>query len=173
LVQARCVEEWSGHSGYNLDRRVRLAAFAKSVSGPTESTAVNVGAVATRGVCKIDAAKGFIGSYDPYTATGRASAEGLWRFANSRPWLCGGFVWTGFDYRGEPFPYQWPNISSQYGVIDTCGFPKDTFYYFQSWWSAKPVLHIFPNWNWEGLEGQEIAVWVYSNLGTFGCGGIA
>ncbi len=124
----------------------------------------NVSAVATRGVYKIDAAKGFIGSYDPYTTTGRASAEGWWRFANARPWMSGGFVWTGFDYRGEPSPYQWPNISSQYGVIDTCGFPKDTFYYFQAWWSAKPVLHVFPHWNWEGLEGQEIAVWVYSNL---------
>jgi beta-galactosidase len=103
----------------------------------------NVSAVATRGIYKIDAAKGFIGSYDPYTTTGRASAEGWWRFANSRPWMSGGFVWTGFDYRGEPSPYQWPNISSQYGVIDTCGFPKDTYYYFQAWWSAKPVLHVF------------------------------
>jgi beta-galactosidase len=124
----------------------------------------NVSAVATRGIYKIDAAKGFIGSYDPYTTTGRASAEGWWRFVNSRPWVSGGFVWTGFDYRGEPSPYQWPNISSQYGVIDTCGFPKDTFYYFQAWWTAKPVLHVFPHWNWQGLEGQEIAVWVYSNL---------
>ena len=73
-------------------------------------------------------------------------------------------MWTGFDYRGEPSPYQWPNISSQYGVIDTCGFPKDTFYYYQSWWTNKPVLHVFPHWNWPGLEGQEIAVWVHSNL---------
>jgi beta-galactosidase len=76
----------------------------------------------------------------------------------------GGFIWTGFDYRGEPSPYQWPNIGSQYGVIDTCGFPKDTFYYFQAWWTSKPVLHLFPHWNWPGLEGQEIAVWVHSNL---------
>ena len=81
-----------------------------------------------------------------------------------RPWIAGGFVWTGFDYRGEPSPYQWPNISSQYGVIDTCGFPKDTFYYYQSWWTEKPVLHVFPHWNWPGLEGKEIAVWVHSNL---------
>jgi beta-galactosidase len=75
-------------------------------------------------------------------------------------------VWTGFDYRGEPSPYQWPNISSQYGIIDTCGFPKDTFYYYQSWWTSKPVLHLFPHWNWPGMEGQEIAVWVHSNLDT-------
>ena len=124
----------------------------------------NVSAVGTRGAYVTDPAKGTVGSYDPYTTTGRASAEGWWRFVSARPYISGGFVWTGFDYRGEPSPYQWPNISSQYGVIDTCGFPKDTFYYYQSWWTDKPVLHLFPHWNWPGLEGQEIAVWVHSNL---------
>ena len=102
--------------------------------------------------------------YDPYTTTGRASAEGWWRFVSARPWVAGGFVWTGFDYRGEPSPYQWPNISSQYGVIDTCGLPKDTYYYYQSWWTTRPVLHVFPHWNWPGLEGQDIVVWVHSNM---------
>jgi len=124
----------------------------------------NVSAVGTRGIYITDRAKGFVSSYDPYTTTGRASAEGWWRFCNARPWLSGGFIWTGFDYRGEPSPYRWPNISSQYGVIDTCGFPKDSFYYYQSWWTAKPVLHIFPHWNWPGMEGKQIAVWAYSNL---------
>ena len=123
-----------------------------------------VSAVGTRGIYVTDAAKGYVGSYDPYTTTGRASAEGWWSFCNSRPWLSGGFVWTGFDYRGEPSPNEWPNISSQYGIIDTCGFPKDTFFYYQSWWTDKPVLHLFPHWNWPGMEGKEIAVWVYSNL---------
>ena len=123
-----------------------------------------VSAVGTRGIYVTDPAKGYVGSYDPYTTTGRASAEGWWRFCNGRPWLSGGFVWTGFDYRGEPSPYEWPNISSQYGIIDTCGFPKDSFYYYQSWWTSQPVLHVFPHWNWPGMEGQEIAVWVYTNL---------
>ena len=123
-----------------------------------------VSAVGTRGIYVTDPEKGYVGSYDPYTTTGRASAEGWWRFCNARPWLTGGFVWTGFDYRGEPSPYEWPNISSQYGIIDTCGFPKDSFYYYQSWWTAQPVLHLFPHWNWPGMEGKEIAVWVYSNL---------
>ncbi len=123
-----------------------------------------VSAVCTRGIYVTDPAKGYVGSYDPYTTTGRASAEGWWSFCNARPWLAGGFVWTGFDYRGEPSPYEWPNISSQYGIIDTCGFPKDTFYYYQSWWTAQPVLHLFPHWNWPGMEGKEIAVWVHSNL---------
>ena len=124
----------------------------------------NVSAVGTRGIYVTDRTKGFVASYDPYTTTGRASAEGWWRFVSARPWVAGGFVWTGFDYRGEPSPYQWPNISSQYGVIDTCGFPKDTFFYYQSWWTQKPVLHVFPHWNWPGMEGKEIAVWVHSNM---------
>lgn len=123
-----------------------------------------VSAVGTRGIYVTDKMKGFVSSYDPYTTTGRASAEGWWRFCNARPWVSGGFVWTGFDYRGEPSPNGWPNISSQYGFIDTCGFPKDSFYYYQSWWTSKPVLHLFPHWNWPGYEGKTISVWVYSNL---------
>jgi beta-galactosidase len=123
-----------------------------------------VSAVGTRGIYVTDFEKGYVGSYDPYTTTGRASAEGWWSFCNAREWLAGGFVWTGFDYRGEPSPNGWPNISSQYGIIDMCGFPKDSFFYYQSWWTSQPVLHLFPHWNWEGMDGKEIAVWVYSNL---------
>jgi len=123
-----------------------------------------VSAVCTRGIYITDPKKGFVSSYDPYTTSGRASAEGWWSFCNSRPWLSGGFVWTGFDYRGEPSPNGWPNISSQYGIIDTCGFPKDTFFYYQSWWTSEPVLHLFPHWNWPGMDGKRIAVWVHSNL---------
>jgi beta-galactosidase len=123
-----------------------------------------VSAVGTRGIYITDFEKGYVGSYDPYTTTGRASAEGWWSFCNAREWLAGGFVWTGFDYRGEPSPNGWPNISSQYGIIDMCGFPKDSFFYYQSWWTSQPVLHLFPHWDWKGMDGKEIAVWVYSNL---------
>jgi beta-galactosidase len=123
-----------------------------------------VSAVATRGIYQMDPEHGYVGSYDPYTTTGRASCEGWWSFCNARPWLAGGFIWTGFDYRGEPSPYGWPNIGSQYGIIDMCGFPKDSFFYFQAWWRSTPMLHVFPHWNWSGLEGKEVAVWVYSNL---------
>ena len=123
-----------------------------------------VSAVCTRGIYITDKSKGFVSSYDPYTTSGRASAEGWWSFCNARPWLGGGYVWTGFDYRGEPSPNGWPNTGSQYGIIDMCGFPKDSFFYYQSWWTPKPVLHLFPHWNWPGYEGKKIAVWVYSNL---------
>jgi beta-galactosidase len=149
--------------GYNYMDPQALAYHKAHPDKPVMGTET-VSAVGTRGIYVTDPAKGYVGSYDPYTTTGRASAEGWWSFCDAQPWLAGGFVWTGFDYRGEPSPYQWPNISSQYGIIDTCGFPKDSFFYYQSWWTDQPVLHLFPHWNWPGLEGKEIAVWVYSNL---------
>ncbi len=74
----------------------------------------------------------------------------LWRRAPGSPAI---LFWTGFDYRGEPTPYKWPCINSHFGIMDTCGFPKDNFYYYQSWWSDKPVLHLFPHWNL-GREGR-------------------
>lgn len=149
--------------GYNY-MDPQAAAYHKTHPEKPVIGTETVSAVGTRGKYITDFEKGYVSSYDPYTTTGRASAIGWWQFCDANPWLLGGFVWTGFDYRGEPSPDGWPNKSSQYGVIDTCGFPKDTFYYYQSWWTEKPVLHVFPHWNWPGLEGKEIAVWVYSNL---------
>ena len=77
--------------------------------------------------------------------------------------MSGAFVWTGFDYRGEPTPYWWPCVNSHFGILDTCGFPKDVFYYYQSWWTTNTVLHLAPHWNWPGREGQEILVEAFSN----------
>ena len=79
------------------------------------------------------------------------------------PWLSGGFVWTGFDYRGEPTPFGWPCINSHFGVLDTCGFPKDNFYYYKAWWTTNTVLHLLPHWNWPGREGHEFRVDAMSN----------
>ncbi len=149
--------------GYNY-MDPQAAAYHKTHPDRPVMGTENVSAVGTRGIYITDPSKGYVSSYDPYTTTGRASAEGWWQFCDAQPWLAGGFVWTGFDYRGEPSPDGWPNVSSQYGIVDTCGFPKDTFYYYQSWWTQKPVLHLFPHWNWPAYEGREIAVWVYSNL---------
>src|SRR5258707_13577521 len=66
--------------------------------------------------------------------------------------------------RGEPTPYGWPSINSQFGIVDMCGFPKDNYYYYKAWWSTGPVLHLFPHWNWDEREGEIIRVWVHSNL---------
>jgi len=150
-------------AGYNYMDPQAEEFHKKNPEKPVMGTET-VSAVGTRGIYVTDASKGYVSSYDPYTTTGRASAEGWWKFCNARPWLSGGFVWTGFDYRGEPSPNEWPNISSQYGIIDTCGFPKDSFYYYKAWWTNEPVLHLFPHWNWPGVQGKRIAVWVYSNL---------
>ena len=120
--------------------------------------------VSTRGIYQNDPMRGYVSAYDVNSPPWAERAEEWWSFYADRPFLSGGFVWTGFDYRGEPTPYGWPCISSHFGVIDTCGFPKDMYYYYQTWWSGKPVLHLFPHWNWRGREGQEIDVWCYSNL---------
>jgi beta-galactosidase len=91
------------------------------------------------------------------------NAEVGWQYYAARPYLAGLFYWTGFDYRGEPTPYGFPGIASQFGILDTCGFPKDGYYYLKSWWAPEPVLKITPHWNWKGREGQVMDVRVYSN----------
>jgi len=79
------------------------------------------------------------------------------------PYLGGLFVWTGFDYRGEPTPFRWPCVSSHFGFMDICGFPKDGYYAYKAAWTNEPVVHIFPHWNWPGKEGDSIKVHCYTN----------
>ncbi|HEX7585938.1 MAG TPA: beta-galactosidase GalA, partial [Prolixibacteraceae bacterium] len=114
----------------------------------------------TRGVYEDDKSNGHLAQYD---RTGVSSIETGWKFYDERPWLAGLFYWTGFDYKGEPNPLSWPAVSSEFGILDACGFPKDSYYYLKSWWTSEPVLHILPHWNWKGKEGKEISVWAYSN----------
>jgi beta-galactosidase len=119
--------------------------------------------IGTRGIYTNDAARGYISAYDDHNPRWGQSAEEWWSFFAPRRWASGGFDWTGFDYRGEPTPYQWPCISSHFGILDTCGFPKDNFWYYQSWWTTNVVLHILPHWNWPGREGKDIDVRALSN----------
>ena len=104
-------------------------------------------------------------SYDDSWAGWGTSAEQSWTNVNTRSWVAGEFIWTGFDYIGEPTPYTWPSKSSYFGAIDTAGFPKDVFYFYQSKWNASgpPMVHVVPmNWtNW--TAGQSVRVMVYSN----------
>lgn len=120
-------------------------------------------AISTRGEYATDARRNVVNSYDGVVGWG-ATPEDWWTFQAGREWEAGGFAWTGFDYRGEPTPYGWPSINSQFGIVDMCGFPKDYFYYYKAWWTKAPSLHLFPHWSWAGRQGSEIAVWVYSNL---------
>lgn len=129
-----------------------------SVGSETAST------VATRGIYSTDKLRNWLSAYDLNHPEWAELAEEWWKFYAAREWLAGGFAWTGFDYRGEPTPYGWPSINSQFGIVDMCGFPKDNFYYYKAWWGSEPVLHLFPHWNWDEREGEPISVWVHSNL---------
>ena len=86
-----------------------------------------------------------------------------WMFYADRPWAAGLFYWTGFDYRGEPNPLKYPAHESEFGIMDYCGFWKDEAWYLKSWWTDEPTLHIFPHWNLQGHEGEEVELWAYSN----------
>jgi len=128
-----------------------------SVGSETAST------VSTRGIYSTDKLRNWVSAYDLNHTDWSQLAEEWWKFYAAREWLAGGFAWTGFDYRGEPTPYGWPSISSQFGIVDTCGFPKDNFHYYKSWWGSEPVLHLLPHWNWDQRNGEPISVWVHSN----------
>ena len=108
------------------------------------------------------------GEYGENRAAGMCSCYNLsdtqWLAVATRPYLAGMFVWTGFDYKGEPNPYNWPDVGNHTGLMDYCGFPKDKYYYFKSCWSPRPMVHLLPSsWNWSGKEGQNIRVIAFSN----------
>lgn len=101
-------------------------------------------------------------SYDNCSAPWGSTHAETWRVMKKHDYLSGMFIWTGWDYLGEPTPYSWPARSSYFGIIDLAGFPKDIFYFYQSEWTNKPVLHIFPHWNWN--TGDTIDIWAYTNF---------
>jgi beta-galactosidase len=107
-------------------------------------------------------------SYDNCSAPWGSTHEETWKVIKKYNFLSGMYIWTGFDYLGEPTPYEWPSRSSYFGIIDLAGFPKDAYYMYQSEWTDKPVLHVFPHWNpsrsgrgWS--EGDTVDVWAYTN----------
>jgi beta-galactosidase len=103
-----------------------------------------------------------VSAYDNTYAYWGATHEESWKAVKQRNFMGGVFVWSGFDFLGEPVPYEWPARSSYYGIVDLAGFPKDVYYLYQSEWTYKPVLHLFPHWNWK--EGQEVDLWAYYNM---------
>jgi beta-galactosidase len=100
-------------------------------------------------------------AYDNCSTPWGSTHEETWKVIKKYNFLSGMFVWTGFDYLGEPTPYGWPSRSSYFGIIDLAGFPKDAYYFYQSEWTDRPVLHLFPHWNWRA--GQTVDVWAYTN----------
>lgn len=136
---------------------------AKSPKLPTIGTEMANGK-SVRGIYETDPKRGYVAAYKPGCADCKTPAETWWTIFDERPFLAGGFTWAGFDYRGEPTPYDHVANGSQSGILDICGFPKDIYFYYKSWWGQEPVLHLFPHWNWPGEEGQAIDVRCYSNL---------
>ena len=119
--------------------------------------------VTTRGIYVTDSIKAYVPDQDITAPWWASKAETWWKLAAENKYWLGGFVWTGFDYRGEPTPFKWPNINSHFGIMDVCGFPKNIYYYYQSWWTDKDVLHVSPHWNWPDKIGKPIDVWVNTN----------
>lgn len=164
--------------GYNYHHQ-DFASFPETFPGQKFIGAETVSALMTRGVYDMpseeirrwpvrDGWKGpkpnadnTCSSYDNVSAPWGSTHEETWKVIKKRNYLSGQFIWTGFDYLGEPTPYWWPSRSSYFGIIDLAGFPKDVYYMYQSEWTRKDVLHVFPHWNWK--EGQIVDIWAYSN----------
>ncbi|KAH8052306.1 arogenate dehydratase [Aureococcus anophagefferens] len=159
------------------------AEHAKNASMPFISSETS-SAVSDRGEYASDAVAAHVSGYDTTAPSWGEVAEDAWGGVGeadaqgilTRPFISGGFTWTGFDYKGEPTPYSWPNINSHFGILDIAGFEKDRFYYYQSIFKPEPVAHLFPHWNWaveekgahlaecEGLcAGSAVEVWAFTN----------
>ncbi len=149
--------------GFNYNLKVHDEWHQKHPKTPSVG-AETASTVSTRGIYETDKLRNWVSAYDLNHTDWSQLAEEWWKFYAAREWLSGGFAWTGFDYRGEPTPYGWPSINSQFGIVDMCGFPKDNFFYYKSWWGSEPALHLLPHWNWDQRDGEPIAVWVHSNV---------
>lgn len=121
---------------------------------------------ATRGIYEDDPVKGYCSEYGTNIPSWGCTPQQAWSDLVQYRFLTGVFMWTGFDYRGEPTPHLWPCINSHFGLMDTCGFPKDSYYYMQSVWREEPMVHVLPHWNWPGSEGKPVEVRVFANTDT-------
>ena len=122
----------------------------------------NNSAVTTRGCYKSDrTGEQVLNNYDEETVPWGQTIRETWNFLREHEYFTGIFIWTGFDYRGEPTPFKWPTVSSSFGIMDTCGFPKDSFYYNKACFTDKPMVHLMPHWNWN--KGEQVRVVAVTN----------
>jgi beta-galactosidase len=117
--------------------------------------------VSTRGIYRTDEPAGLLACDDTVKHPWGETARATWRHVSVRPYVAGLFAWTGFDYRGEPMPGTWPVVLSQMGLLDLCGFEKDSFFLHKAWWTAEPFVHLLPHWNWSA--GETVKVRAYTN----------
>ncbi|NNM86133.1 MAG: DUF4982 domain-containing protein [Phycisphaerales bacterium] len=116
-----------------------------------------------RGIMQSNKAKGLVTQYTVHSGWSQVPWD-AWGPIGRRPYIAGGFIWTGFDYRGEPTPYQWPDINSHFGLLDICGFPKPDAYYYKAAWTTKPMVYVQPQWDLPGTKiGSPITVRCFSN----------
>jgi beta-galactosidase len=120
-------------------------------------------ALSTRGAYQTSTEKYTFASYDEEKAFWGQTVRHTWREVSKRKFVAGLFTWTGFDYRGEPSPHGWPCVNTHWGILDTCGFEKDSFYLHKAFFTREPFVHVLPHWNWPGSEGAEIRVMVCTN----------
>ncbi|MFV0291100.1 MAG: beta-galactosidase GalA [Mangrovibacterium sp.] len=148
--------------GYNYlihgdtDEHIKKFPWQPSVGTEEGST------YATRGIYETQTELNYHTAYDVRPLPDWPSLHESWKHYDTRDYRAGMFIWTGFDYRGEPTPYKFPSVTSYFGMMDLCGFPKDNVYYLKSQWQDEPVLHILPHWN--HADGDTIDLWVYSNV---------
>jgi len=167
-------QSWGFSTPVNVSQAVDLVGFNYEIepydsfhaAHPTlpMTSSEDTSAYMTRGEYVTDPARHIVDSYDGHAASWGATHRATWKAIDTRPYLAGSFVWTGFDYHGEPTPYDWPSVSSFFGCLDLCGFPKVAFYLHQAQWiKNRPVLHLIPHWNWPGREGRPVKVMVATN----------
>lgn len=121
-------------------------------------------AVSTRGIYVEDRVRAYVTAYANKVPPWGSPNEQWLPYFEKRPWVAGVLMWAAFDWRGEQWPYDWPAINCQFGVLDTCGFAKDSFYFLQAWWSGRDVLHLLPHWNWAVRDKEPITVRAYTNF---------
>ncbi len=156
--------------GINYHPDVYAAVHAQKPAVPIVATEI-ASEIGTRGIYTTDhwedyygdRERGYVSAYSITAGPAGQTVEQAWPPVAANDYIAGGFVWSGFDYKGEPRPFGWPVVNCHYGFMDLCGFPKDSYYYYKAWWTDTPVLHLFPHWNWSGREGHAISVWVHSN----------
>lgn len=165
-------------SEYNVSQAVDVGGFNYQIHHYDRFHALNPdlpltssedgSAFMVRGEYVTDYSKNLMDSYDTQHANWGATHRDAWRAVSERPWMAGCFYWTGFDYHGEPTPFSWPSVSSFFGIMDLCGFPKMAYYLHQAQWiKDKNVLHLVPHWNWPSDSiGKPIRVMVLSNAET-------
>lgn len=148
--------------GVNYSQEAYEAVHARYPDRPLVGSE-NTCAYATRGASVTDERSMRWDNYDErHTAFGD-TARRSWRRIEEKPYVAGGFIWTGFDYRGEPYPYLWPCASAHLGILDACGFAKDGFHLYRALWTGEPLVHILPHWTRPGMEGRPVRVMCFTN----------